>query len=393
VTTTQTPPTSTHKPPFWRDVRIIRVALQVGFLVAVAALLLWLFDNLMVNLRGLGIRQDFGFLDQPGGFRVPGSDIAAQSPIRDLLRVGFVNIIRVAVPGIVIAIVLGVIVGVSRLSTNWLVRRTASIYVEVLRNVPPLVLLVFFYFAVLQGLPGVDDSIVMGRLGVFNNRGLYLPSPQLDGNVTLFLVAILVSIIIAVVVGKLRTKRFDETGRPHHRVAIGLGVVVVVVGLAWLLLDRPLTFELPVLDQRIVTGGWRTTNEYSAVLIALALYTSAFIAEIVRGSIQAVHRGQTEASAALGLSGLQRLRFIILPQALRIATPSMGNEFLNLTKNVSLGVFVAFPELLRIGRQAVGNGAPAPQTLAIVLLGYLTLSLSLSVITNLANRRLQLVER
>lgn len=390
---TTTAKAAPRRTPLWRDIRIIRVGLQVAFLIAVAALLVWLFDNLTVNLRGLGIRRDFRFLDQPAGFRIPGSDIAAQSPIRDLLAVGFRNTIRVAVPGIIAATLLGIVVGVARLSTNWLVRRTAGMYVEVLRNVPPLVLLVFTYLAVLQRLPTVDNSIVVAPLVVLNNRGIYLPQPQLEGNVVAFLAAIAIAAAVAVVAGIARTRRFDATGRPHRRVPIGIGIVVVLAGVAWLALGRPLTFGLPVLEGRVVRGGWRTTNEYGSVFVALVLYTSAFIAEIVRGSIQAVPKGQSEAAQALGLGGLQRLRFVVLPQALRIATPSMGNEFLNLTKNVSLGIFVAYPELLRIGRQAIGNGAPAPQALLIVLLGYLLLSVVLSVLTNLGNRRLQLVER
>ena len=382
-----------HRPPFWRDIRVIRVALQVGFLVAVGALLFWLFDNLTVNLRVLGIRRDFGFLDQPFGVQILGSDFRAQSPVRDALIVGFVNILRVAIPGILVATVLGIIVGVGRLSSNWLVKRASGIYVELLRNVPPLVMLIFFYIAVLQQLPSQADSVTAGPFALLNVRGVYLPSLQLTGPSTGFLVVLAAGLLGAVALGYARTRRFDATGQPHRRVPLGLLLFLVVGAAGWLALGRPLGLELPVIDGRSVVGGYRMIPEQAAVFITLVLYTSSFIAEIVRGSIQAVVKGQTEASNALGLSGLQRLRFVILPQALRIATPATGNEFLNLTKNVSLGVFVAYPELLRIGRQAVGNGQPAPQLLGIVLVGYLLLSLSISVVTNLANRRLQLAER
>jgi len=394
-TETETSPSDrSHRPPFWRDVRIIRIALQVGFLLAVGALLFWLFDNLTVNLRVLGIRRDFGFLDQPTGVPILGSDFRAQSPIRDALLVGLYNILRVAVPGILTALVIGTLVGVGRLSTNWLVRRAAGIYVEVLRNVPPLVMLIFFYIAVLQQLPAQADSITAGPFALLNVRGVYLPSIQLSaGPAPVFFGVLGLALVAAIVLGVLRTRRFDATGQPHRRVPLGVLLFLGIATLGWLALGRPLGLELPVIAGRGVDGGYRMIPEQAAVFIALVLYTSSFIAEIVRGSIQAVAKGQTEASSALGLSGFQRLRFVVLPQALRIATPSAGNEFLNLTKNVSLGVFVAYPELLRIGRQAVGNGFPAPQLLFIVSAGYLALSLAISLVTNLANRRLQLAER
>jgi general L-amino acid transport system permease protein len=392
-TETATPDGRSPRPPFWRDVRIIRIALQVGFLLAVAALLFWLFDNLTVNLRVLGIRRDFAFLGQPTGVPILGSDFRAQSPIRDALLVGFFNILRVAVPGILTALVIGTLVGVGRLSTNWLVRRAAGIYVEVLRNVPPLVMLIFFYIAVLQQLPAQADSITAGPFALLNVRGVYLPALRLDGPAPAFLGVLAVALAAAIVLGMLRTRRFDATGQPHRRVPLGVGLFLAIALLGWLFLGRPLGLELPVVEGRGVAGGYRMIPEQASVFIALVLYTSSFIAEIVRGSIQAVARGQTEASDALGLSGLQRLRFVVLPQALRIATPAGGNEFLNFTKNVSLGVFVAYPELLRIGRQAVGNGFPAPQLLFIVSAGYLTLSLAISLVTNLVNRRLQLAER
>lgn len=392
-TSTETPDPTPHRPPFWRDVRVIRIALQVTFLVVVASLLFWLYDNLSTNLRNLGIRRDLAFLDFPAGFPVVIGDFRAIQPIRELLVVGFVNILRVAIPGVLIALALGVVVGIGRLSQNWLVRKTASIYVEVLRNVPPLVLLVFFYIAVITQLPGPADAAAPGGLMVLSNRGLYLPGPEVQADLGLLGVVTLVALAAAFAVGRIRTRRFEATGEPHHRIVLGAAVLVVIIGIGWLVLGRPLGVDLPVRDGRSVTGGWRMWPEYAAVLIALVLYTASFIAEIVRGSIQAVHLGQSEAANALGLSGFQRLRFVILPQALRIATPALGNEFLNLSKNVSLGVFVAYPELLRVSRQAIGNGQPAPQLLGLALVGYLTISLGLSLITNVANRRLQLAER
>jgi general L-amino acid transport system permease protein len=387
------PPEAQHRPPPWRDVRIIRVALQVAFVVAVLGTIYWLWDNLTTNLARLGIRRDYGFLDQSAGFTILGSDFRSTGSIREALWVGFQNTLRVALLGIVLALVLGIVVGVMRLSSNWLVRRTASIYVELLRNVPPLVLILFFYLAVLSALPGISDPATPGDLVVVSNRGVWVPWLDLGEGARTFWLALLGALVVAMVVAAWRKRVHDRTGEPHHRMLWGGGTLLALVLIAYLVLRPPVGLTIPAHEGRSVEGGALLYPEYFALLISLVLYTSSFIAEIVRGSIQAVPRGQVEAADALGLSWWDRLRLVVLPQALRIATPATGNEFLNLSKNVSLGVVIAYPEILRVARQAIGNGLPAPQLLIIALGAYLALSLVLSLIVNLANRRLQLVER
>ncbi len=382
-----------RRPPPWRDVRIIRGALQVGFVLAVLGTLAWLYGNLVTNLRRLGIRRDFGFLEQSAGFPILGSDFRATGSIQEALLVGFLNTLRVAIVGILLATTLGVLFGVMRLSTNWLARRTASIYVEVLRNVPPLVLIIFFYLAVLTTLPGIADAATPGGIAVVSNRGVVIPWIAMGEGAGPYGGMLALGIVLAVVVAAWRKRVHDATGVPHHRVLYGGGTLLLVAVIGYLALRPPLSLTVPELDGRSVTGGQLLYPEYFALLLSLVLYTSAFIAEIVRGSIQAVPKGQVEAADALGLRPLQRLRLVVLPQALRIATPAAGNEFLNLSKNVSLGVVIAFAEILRVGRQAIGNGQPAPQVLALVLLAYLGLSLAISLVVNIANRRLQLVER
>lgn len=395
ATTTTTPDAAEqHRPPFWRDIRIIRIALQVAFLLVGVFVVLWLYTNLSANLQRLGIRQDFGFLDQPAGFAILGTDFRGTQTIQEALLTGIGNVLQVAVIGIAIALVLGLAVGIGRLSSNWLVRRSASLYVEVLRNVPPLALIIFFYYAIITTLlPGIADAWEPGGIAVLSNRGIYVPWIEIDEGANLFVISLVVAAIVGVVVARWRTKVFENTGAPHHRVLWFLGTFVVIAAVAWLLLDRPTTPTIPSRDGRLVEGGAQLYPEYGALLISLALYTSAFIAEIVRGSIQAVPKGQNEAAQALALSWGARLRHVILPQALRIATPATGNEFLNLTKNVSLGLFIAFADVLRVARQAIGNGQPAPQLVFLALLSYLVLSFILAAITNAANRRLQLVER
>ncbi|MEX2550059.1 MAG: ABC transporter permease subunit [Nitriliruptoraceae bacterium] len=381
-----------HRPPPWRDVRVIRVALQVGFVAAALGTIWWLYSNLANNLARLGIRRDFAFLDQSAGFTIFGSDFSATSSIRVALWVGLQNTLRVALLGIALALLIGIVVGVLRLSSNWLVKRTASIYVEVLRNVPPLVLIIFFYLAVLQTLPGISDAATPGDVMVVSNRGVWLPWVELGTGTGAFAATAAVAVLAAMLVAAWRRRVHDATGRPHHRVLWGGGTALVLLGLGYLTLSPPISMSIPLLEGRSVTGGALLFPEYAALLVSLVLYTSAFIAEIVRGSIQAVPKGQVEAAQALGLSSWDRLRRVVLPQALRIAAPATGNEFLNLSKNVSLGVVIAYPELLRVGRQAIGNGQPAPQILLIVLAAYLGVSLVLSLGVNIANRRLQLVE-
>jgi general L-amino acid transport system permease protein len=381
------------RPPLWRDVRVIRIVLQVAFLVASIALVRWLASNVVTNLDRIGIRRDFGFLDQPAGYRVLGSDFQAQGRIREALLVGLGNSIRVALIGILLALVIGIVVGVARLSTNWLVAKSASIFVEALRNVPPLVLVIFFYLAVIAALPRIENARQFGSAAIVSNRGIWVAWFSVGEGVRPFGLALLVGLSLAVLVGRWRTLRFDATGVPHHRLLFGLLTLLAAGAVAWVILDPPITASLPVQDGRLVEGGLWLYPEYLSLLISLVLYAASFIAEIVRGSILAVHRGQSEAADALGLSRSHRMRYVVLPQALRIAAPAMGNEFLNLTKNVSLGIAVGFAEILRVATQAVGNGQPAPQLLLIVLLAYLGLSLIISTVVNIYNRRLQLVER
>jgi len=386
--------TGPQRPVPWRDVRVIRGVLQVSFVLATFTLVRWLFSNLTSNLDRLGIRRDFAFLDQPAGFSILGApDFRAQDTIRQALLIGLGNAIRVALLGILLALLIGIVVGVARLSTNWLVARSASAFVEALRNVPPLVLVFFFYLAVISALPRIQDAAFIGDVAIVSNRGIWVAWFTVGEGAAPFGAAVLLACIAAALVARWRTSVFERTGAPHHRMLWLFGTLTAVIALGWVALDPPVALSLPVLEGRVVEGGAWLYPEYLSLLLSLVLYAASFIAEIVRGSILAVHRGQSEAADALGLSSTQRMRHVILPQALRIAAPAMGNEFLNLTKNVSLGIAVGFAEILRVANTAAGNGQPAPQLLVLVLLGYLALSLVISVVVNLYNRRLQLVER
>ncbi len=296
----------------------------------------------------------------------------------------------IAVIGIALSTVLGVLVGIARLSSNWLVRRAASAYVETIRNIPVLVVIIFFSAAVILTLPTVDNPIEWFNSIVLSKRGLWFPSLIAGEGAGVFGVVLAAGVVAAGLAGYWRTKVSDATGRPHHRVAWFFGIAVGVGVLAYLILGGPISVSLPERTARTVTGGSIMGPELAALLAGLVVYTTSHIAEVVRGSIQAVPKGQSEAALALGLGASQRMRFVILPQAFRIAIPPISNQYLNLTKNSSLGVLIGYPELMRVTRIAIGSGSPAPQSIVILMLIYLLFSLVIAGGANLANRRLQL---
>jgi general L-amino acid transport system permease protein len=372
---------------------VLRVVFQLLFLIGVAFLLWYLFTTLRGNLRESGLPTGFGFLDGPAGVDIRDSSFRPSQPIRDAIRVGFVNTVRVAFVGILLATIIGMLVGIARLSTNWLVRRAAAFYVESLRNIPVLVIIVFVYTAVVLKLPPISLAAEWFGLVVFSNRGLVVPWGDGQANVGTYLTLLGAGLLLAVLVGVWRTRRFDRTGQPHHRVLWGVIVVVIVAAAGYAALGDPIAITIPTRDGRVVEGGISLGPEYAALLIALVLYTASHIAEIVRGSILAVPRGQTEAAQAIALSGFQRMRYVVLPQALRIMVPPLANQYLNLTKNSSLAVVIGYFDLTRVTGQIIANGNPAPQMISILMACYLALSLLISLVTNIVNRSLRLESR
>jgi general L-amino acid transport system permease protein len=378
--------------PLWRNVRVLRVAFQALFLLGIAFFLFLLFENLTTNLQVQGIRTDFGYLQQPAGFAIADADFRPSQSIWDAIKVGAMNTIKVSLLGILLATVLGVVVGVARLSTNWLVRRSAAIYVETLRNIPVLVIILFWWLAVLLQLPAIRRAVDLDVI-VISNRGLVGPGLEQTAVLTGFLMVAVVGLATAIGVWAWRTRIFDRTGHPHHRVLWAGGALLLFLVAGFFAFDRPFGISLPERGELATTGGFRLSPEYAALLIGLALYTASHIAEIVRGSILAVSRGQTEAANAVGLSGFQRMRFVILPQAFRISVPPIANQYLNLVKNSSLGVAIAFPEVTRVTRIAIGQQAPAPQSILVLMGVYLFFSLVIALVMNLINRRLTLKGR
>lgn len=381
------------RPPLWRDLRVLRVVAQILAIAAVAIVAYVLWFNLTNNLRAAGLPTDFDFLTQPFGVDIPGSGLSPGAPIWRGLLVGVKNTLALVVVGIPLVTVIGVVVGIARLSTNWLVARAAAIYVETLRNIPPLLIIFFVFNAVILRFPVLQESINISDLLIINNRYLAVVGFTAQPNSGPFLAILAVALLLAAGVWWWRTRRSERTGEPHHRVLWALGVFVVISTVAFLALGGPIGLSRPKLEGRALEGGYVGLASYFAVLLALVLYTASHVAEIVRGSILAVPRGQTEASNALALTAFQRLRHVVLPQAMRIAIPPVISQYLNYTKNTSLAIAIGYAEITRLTFQTIGNGQPAPQMIFLLMAGYLIFSIVISLLVNLVNRRMQLVTR
>jgi general L-amino acid transport system permease protein len=377
------------RPPLWRDVRVLRIAFQVAVLAAVVVLLSYLSDNLRAN----DVELDFAFLDQQAGFRIAYSDLLPSDTVLAAILTGLRNTITVALLGIGLTLIVGTLVGIARLSGNWLVRRAAGAYVEALRNVPPLLVIVFVNSAALATLPPIQDANEVGDVLVLSVSEIGIVSPRGDGNGGLFAVLLVAGLLAALALANWRSRIEDRSGTPARRWAWGGGLFLAVAVVSYVALDRPVVLSHPEVVGLSIEGGIRMGLPFVAVLVGLVLYTSSHVAEIVRGSILAVPRGQSEAASAMGLSSAQRLRHVVLPQAFRIATPPIINQCLNLTKNTSLGVAVAFAELMGVTNTVIGNGHPAIPSILVAMGLYLVLSVSISLVANVANHRLRLVER
>ncbi|HEX5366687.1 MAG TPA: ABC transporter permease subunit, partial [Acidimicrobiales bacterium] len=374
--------TTGRRPPPWRDVRVLRVGSQVVVGAAAVALVAYLYDNLTANQRALGIETSFDFLDQQAGFDIAYTDFRSSGTVLEAMLTGLRNTLTVALLGVAASLVVGTVVGVARLSGNWLIAKVAGTYVEVVRNVPPLLCVIFVNSVALTTLPEISDPARVGGLLLLSVREVGVAVPRGDGHGGPYLVLLAVAVAGAVVLGRWRSGVEARTGRPARRWAWGGALVAVVAVAGWFALDAPVVVSRPEVTTGLsIDGGTRMGLPLVAVLVGLVLYTSTHVAEIVRGSIMAVPRGQTEAAEALGLSAGQRLRLVVLPQAFRVAVPPLVNQALNLTKNTSLGVAVGYSEAMYVTNAVIASGGkPAIQTILVVMGMYLVVSLAISLV-------------
>lgn len=371
----------------WRNVRFLRVVGQIVFAVVVVWAFRELYLNLEFGVRRVGTDLSFDFLQTRAG--IPIKEGIDYDPNQSYLRayvVAVVNTLRVAGIGIVLAMLLGLVMGVARLSPNWLVRKIAQVYVEVIRNTPVLIQIIFWYFGILFALPLIGGGLSLGGVAFLSQRGAAIPWPRVGEGADAWGLWLLGGLALASGVWWWRTKTSERTGRPHHRVLWSLPVLLAVAAVGYAMVGDAVRLDVPEVAGRLYRGGFQLSGEFTGVLIGLVIYTAAFIAEIVRGSVLAVDKGQKEAAQALGLTPAQQLRFVVLPQAFRIAVPPLNSQFLNLTKNSSLAVAVAYPELSSVSSTMINQAGRPFQITMLVMATYLTMSLTISLVMNVVNR-------
>jgi len=379
------------------DPKVRGTIVQVILLLFIAWLIYNMVNNAAINLANAGIASGFGFLNRAAGFGVnfsPFMEYTETSTYSDVYWLGLQNTLLLAVVGVFFATIIGFLMGVARLSSNWVINKIAYWYVEILRNIPLLLQIFIWYKGVLATLPGKRDSIDLGAVGQLNAAGLFAPKPVFAEGAMMIVWALLAAIIITIVINSWAKKRQMATGQRFPVFWTGLGLILGLPLIAYFIMGQPISAEYPVQGNFGPAGGMQIIPEFIALLLALSTYTSAFIAEIVRAGILAVNRGQTEAAYALGLRPGPTLRLAIIPQALRVIIPPLTSQFLNLTKNSSLAVAIAYPDLTAVfAGTALNQTGQAVEILLMTMLTYLALSLVTSLFMNWYNSRMALVER
>ncbi len=369
---------------------------QVALVVALAALIYAAARNAYVNMEARGIPLGFGFWDQTAGFDI-NQKLIAYTPLSTYGRafwVGLLNTALVGALGVVLATPLGFLVGIARLSPNWILAKTAMVYVELMRNTPLLLQLLFWYNAVLKTLPAPRESLSLWGVVLLNNRGLYLPNPQLGEGALWIFAAFALALAASIALALWARARQARSGAQTPVIRIAIALCLGAPLLAYFAAGEPIRFDFAKLSGFNLRGGLQLYPEFAALVFGLVTYTAGFIAEIVRAGVLAVSRGQSEAAAALGLSRGATLRLVIVPQAMRLITPPLTSQYLNIVKNSSLAVFIGYPDLVQIFAGTVLNQTQAAVQVMTITMGvYLAISLAVSLALNLFDARHALKER
>ena len=383
---------------FLYDERVRSVFYQVFTFSVVAALAWYLVDNTSRNLAARGMSSGFDFLWLTAGFDTDFSLIpyAAGDTYGRVLLVGILNTLFVSLIAIVGTTFLGFFMGIMRLSSNWLISKLASAYVEILRNVPLLMQIIFWYLGVFALLPRPKQAFNLLELDLsfLNNRGFYFPSPIAGELFWASIVAAVVAVVAVVVVKRWSKRRQENTGEPFPMFSAGLGILVVLPALTFLVTGQPLSWDVPVLQGFNFVGGAKVPPAFMALLIALIIYHSSYLAEAVRAGILSVDKGQREAAFAVGLSYPQTLRLVVIPQAMRAIVPTMISLWMTVVKNSSLGVAIGYPEIVSLFMQtSLNQSGYAIEIVAMTMLFYMVVSLIISACLNVYNKRVQIIER
>lgn len=370
------------------------VATQVVMAAVVVMAGLFLYGNVVDNLRAQSIATGFGFLGQDAQFDIGESPIAydATDTYARAFLVGLLNTLRVSAAGIVLATILGFSVGFARVSSNWLLSKVATGYVEIVRNIP-VILQVIFWAVVLRNLPAARDAIDFGGLAFLTNRGLSFAVPAPDPIHVPMMIACLAGIVLAIVGSYLARRHREKTGRYVSMLWPSVGLIVGLPAVVWVLGGAPTALSVPALKGFNFRGGMTISPEFTALLVGISLYASGFIAEIVRAGLQATPKGQLEAARSIGLRTRFVMRYVVLPQALRVIVPPLTSQYVSLIKNSSIAVVVGYPDLVNIGNTAMNQTGQAVEAIAVMMLVYLTISLVTSTFMNVYNRLVAIKER
>lgn len=378
----------------WHDPGVRSIIYQILAVSFVGGIVWFLVHNTLHNLSVRNIATGFGFLSREAGFAI-GESVIEYTPAHTYGRavaVGLMNTLRIALVGIVLATILGTLIGIARLSKNWLIRNLASMYVEVMRNIPLLLQLFFWYAIISETMPGPRKAY-QPMPGVFiSNRGVKVPWLEGDGVSWLF-AGLLLAIVAIIAIARWSKKRQEKTGQFFPVYRVGLPLIVGLPIALWLLSGTQISLDMPVLKGFNFVGGLTLSPEFAALLLGLVIYTAAFIAEVVRSGIQSVNQGQWEAAGSLGLRNSLVLRLVVLPQALRVIIPPMTSQYLNITKNSSLAVAIGYPDIVSVINTTLNQTGQAIEGIMIIMAAYLTVSLSISFFMNWYNKRIALVER
>ncbi|CAI9389691.1 MULTISPECIES: amino acid ABC transporter permease [Citrobacter] len=369
---------------------------QILAILAVVAVAIYLIHNTINNLSSRGITSGFAFLDRSAGFGIVQHLIDYQQgdTYGRVFLVGLLNTLLVSALCIVFASFIGFFLGLARLSDNWLLRKLSTVYIETFRNIPPLLQIFFWYFAVLRNLPGPRQAASALEMVFLSNRGLYIPSPQLGEGVLAFVLSTAIAIALSVGLFRFNKMHQMKTGQLCRTWPTALSLIVLLPLIAHWLFGAALHWDIPQLRGFNFRGGMVLIPELAALTLALSVYTSAFIAEIIRAGIQAVPNGQHEAARSLGLPNTVTLRQVIIPQALRVIIPPLTSQYLNIVKNSSLAAAIGYPDMVSLFAGTVLNQTgQAIETIAITMSVYLIISLTISLLMNIYNRRIALIER
>ncbi len=379
----------------WRSQAFRGIIYQLIAVGLLAFAVWWLASNTLENMRVRGIQSGFGFLLQPAGFDIGESIIEFDSsnPYWKAFLVGLSNTLRVAIIGIFFTTILGALIGIGRLSRNFLLRGVCTWYVELFRNIPVLIQLLMWYFILTTVLPPVSDALHLGPGMYVSKSGMSFPIPEWGFGQALAAAGMVVGLVVSWFYRRWAWAQFERTGIPRATLWPSLAIVIGCGLIGWAAGGAPTALEFPEKTEMNVSGGGAVTPEFLAVMIGLTIYTAAFVAEIVRSGIQSVAWGQTDAGSALGLSRGQQLKLVLLPQALRVIIPPMTNQYLNLTKNSSLAVAIGYPDLVSIANTSLNQTGRAVECIAIIMAVYLTLSLTTAALMNWYNARAAIKER